>query len=158
MSTPIEDINYYMYQYYSRLVTGNAAMAGAINVSRAAVGVEATTAFTGGGTPVSAPGVGAVVGQITNLAAGTYEVEISTFVAGTTVTPLDASNMQFKIGATAAGTILTPVDGTAGAKDVGKFRTRINLVGTTTITVNAIAAATAGSSYMASIVAQKIGF
>jgi hypothetical protein len=153
-----DTLNDYMYQYYSRLVTGNAALSGAINVSRAAVGVEATTAFTGGGTPVVAPAANASIAQIAGLTSGTYEVEITTFISGTTVASLESSNMNFRIGGVANGVILTPVPGTSGANACGIFRTRINVVGPITISVNAIAAATAASNYVASIVAQKIGF
>ena len=147
-----------MYAYYRALVTGNAALSGAINVSRAAVGVEATSAFTGGGSPVAAPAANAAIASIAGLTSGTYEVEISAFITGTTVAALESSNMNFRIGGVASGVILVPVPGTSGANACGIFRTRINVAGPITISVNAIAAATASSSYVASIVAQKIGF
>ena len=146
----------YMYAYYQRVVTGNASMSGAINVSRAAVGVEATTALTGSGT-VAAPGAGVAVAAINGVATGTYEIEVTTFISGTTAA-VDATNMQFRISGAAHATILNPVPAAAGATGLGTFRTRVNLSSVTSLSVHAIAAATAGSSYSATIVAQKIGF
>jgi len=146
-----------MYLYYKALVTGDSSLMGAINVSPAVVGVSATSALTGGGAVVAAPALGAAIATINGLTAGTWEVEVTTFVGGTTAA-VDASNMQFRVGATGSGTIITPVPGTTGATGVGTFKTRINLTGTSNISVNAIAAATAGSNYYASIVARKIGF
>ncbi|MFF5977029.1 hypothetical protein ACFY7C_36615 [Streptomyces sp. NPDC012769] len=153
-----DTLNDYMYAYFQRVVTGNAALSGAINVSRAAVGVEATTANTSTTSSVNAPAAGATVASIANLTAGTYEVEVTSFITGTTVATLESDNMRFHIGATPAGVIINPVPGTTGATDVGSFSTRINLTATTTISVVAIGAATAGSVYKASIVAKKIGF
>lgn len=154
-----DSLNDYMYQYYQRLITGNAALSGAINVSRAAVGVEATTSSTSGATSsVSAPGADAIIASIVALPAGTYEVECTTFIAGTTVAALEADNMSFKIGATVIGKIMNPVPGTAGGNGLGEYRIRINLPAPATISVNSVAAATAGSVYKASIVANKIGF
>lgn len=153
-----DSLNDYMYAYYSRLVTGNAALAGAINVSRAAVGVEATTANTSTTSSANAPGAGATVASIPNLSPGTYEVEVTTFITGTTVATLESDNMQFMIGAAASGKIINPVPGTTGASSNGVFHTRVNLAATTTLSVVAVGAATPGSVYKASIVAQKIGF
>lgn len=154
----METLADYMYAYFQRLVTGNAALSGAINVSRAAVGVEATSANVSTTSSVNAPGADAVVASIANLPGGTYEVDITTFITGTTVATLESDNMQFKVGSTASGKIINPVSGTTGATDTGKFSTRINIASPTTISVNAVGAATASSVYKASIVAKKIGF
>jgi hypothetical protein len=154
-----DSLNDYMYQYYQRLITGNAALSGAINVSRAAVGVEATTSNASGVvSSVDAPGADTIIASIAALPAGTYEVECKTFITGATVAALESDNMAFKIGSTVVGKILNPVPSTTGATDLGEYRIRINLPAPTTISVNSVAAATAASKYKASIVASKIGF
>lgn len=148
-----------MKSFYTSIVTGVGSMFGAMNVSRAAVGVEATTSnITTGTTSVDQPGAGAAICSLNALAAGTYEVEISTLIIGTTVAALEADNMQFRIGGAASGKILNPVSGTTGATSVSRTRCRVNLTAPTTLSVNAVSAATAGSVYKATMVANKVGY
>lgn len=154
-----DSLNTNMQKFYQAVVEGNTNLLGAIAVSRAAVGNEATTSNTSGATSsVNAPGADTIVAQIASLPAGTYDVECMTFITGTTVASLEADNMAFKIGGTVIGKVLTPVPGTAGAQARGEYRIRINIASPTTISINSVAAATAGSVYKASIVASKIGY
>jgi hypothetical protein len=154
-----DSLNTNMSKFYQALVEGNLSLLGALSVTRAAVGNEATTSNTSGATSsVNAPGADATIASIVALAAGTYDVECTTFIAGTTVAATESDNMAFKIGSTVIGKIITPVPGTTGANGLGEYRIRINLPAPTTVSVNSVGAATAGSVYKASIVASKIGY
>lgn len=152
-----DTLNDYMYAFYQRLVSGNAALSGAINVSRAAVGVEATSSVTGFGS-ANAPAADAVVGQIAALGSGTWEIEVNTFILGTTVGTLESGNMELRLGGVALGRIINPVNGVTGAVGNGVYHYRLNQAGTAALSVNAVAAATGSSIYKATIVANKIGF
>jgi hypothetical protein len=146
-------------KFFQALVEGNISLLGALSVSRAAVGIEATTSNTTTGiTSVDAPGAGVAITSLTGLPAGTYDVYITTYIIGTTVAALEADNMQFRIAGAPSGRILTPVSGTSGASDTGNVSLRVNLTAPTTLSVNAVSAATAGSVYKATMVANKIGY
>lgn len=102
----------------------------------------------------AAPGAGAAIASVGPLPAGTYEVEITTFITGTTVANLESDNMELRIGGTPVERIINPVSGTTGATSQGKMKFRYD--GAAAISVNANAAATASSIYMANIVATRI--
>jgi hypothetical protein len=152
-----DSLNDLMYAYYQRLVTGNAALSGAINVSRAAVGVEATSSVTGAGS-VTSPGVAATIAQINPLPAGTWEIEIDTFILGTTVGALESDNLRLSVGGVPVATIIVPVNGATGGVNNSKFRYRLNQVAPAVVAVVTNVAGTVGSIYKSSIVANKIGF
>lgn len=146
----------YAYRFFRALVTGDSSLSGAINVSRAAVGVEATSSVIGYGEATTAA-AGATVATTANIVGGTYEVEITTYVNGTLVAALDTSNMKFFSGAVDLGQLISPVFGTSSlGPGVAKYR--VVVVGTVPFTVKATALATTGAKYHARIVANKIGF
>lgn len=152
-----DTINDLMYRYYSALVTGNSSLFGAINVSRAAVGVEATSSVTGAGS-VTSPGVAATIAQIVALPAGTWEIEVDTFILGTTVGTLESDNLRFAVGGAPVATIVVPVNGVTGGANNSKFRYRLNQPAPATVAVITNATGTVNSIYKSSIIANKIGF
>jgi hypothetical protein len=146
-----DSLNDLLYKYYSAVVTGAGSIFGAINVSRAAVGVEATTSVTAYGADDDAAAA-ATIAATPDLSAGTWEVNVYTLATGT-VSDTEAGNMKFHIGATPVATILTPID-----TSTGHLQIRVNLAATAPVSVRAAATATVGSKYHASIVASKIGY
>jgi hypothetical protein len=152
-----DTINDLMYRFYSALVTGTSSLSGAINVSRAAVGVEATTSVTGAGSATS-PGAAATIAQIAALPAGTWEIMVDTFILGTTVGALESDNLRFSVGGAPVATIIVPVNGATGGVNNSKFTFRLNQLAPATIAVVTNAAGTVGSIYKSSIIANKIGF
>lgn len=146
----------YAYRFFRALVTGDSSLSGAINVSRAAVGVEATSSVVGYGEATT-PAAGATVATTVDIAGGTHEVEVTVFANGTLVAALDSSNMKLFSGAVLVGQLISPASGTASLGP-GVARFRVAVVGTVPFTVKATATATTGAKYHAQIVANKIGF
>lgn len=108
-------------------------------------------------TTVSAPAAGAVIAVTPALAVGTYDIECITYIGGTTVATLEPTNMRALVGAAAIGRIMNPVPGTTGGVGTGQLRFRyVVTAGTPTASIIAVAAATAGSVYSASIVAKRV--
>jgi hypothetical protein len=104
----------------------------------------------------AAPTAGTAIATSANLAAGTWDVEVTTFIGGTTVANLEINNMNLKFGATQLSLLGNPVPGTAGATDMGKYKCRIDVPAPTPVSVTAVATATAGSIYFAHIVATRV--
>lgn len=107
-------------------------------------------------TAVAAPGAGATIATVVNPPAGTYEVVVNSFIGGTTVAANEVTNMRLTVGGIAVGRILNSVPGTSGAVSVTQTKFRVVVNGAQSINVIAVAAATAGSIYSASIVASRI--
>lgn len=103
----------------------------------------------------TAPAAGAAIATTASLAVGTWDIEVSTFIGGTTAA-VEIDNMQLKLGATVISTILNPVPGTTGAVNSSQYRVRLQVGVAAAVSVNAIAAATAASVYAASIVATRV--
>lgn len=118
------------------------------------VASRVTSTFADG--KVAAPAAAAAIATTANLAPGTWDVEVSTFIAGTTVANLEMNNMNLKFGATQLCILGTPVPGTAGASGMGKYKCRIDVPAPTPVSVTAVAAATAGSIYFANIIATRV--
>lgn len=146
-----DSLNDLMYKYYNSLVSGSGSLFGAISVSRAAVGVEATTSVTAYGTVANAAGAAAIA-TTPDLSSGTWDIEVWTIATGT-VSDTEAGNMKLHVGETAVATVITPID-----TSTGRLRIRVNLPATSPVSVRAGALASVGSKYHASIVASKIGY
>lgn len=104
---------------------------------------------------VTSPGAGVDIARTAALPAGAYNVEVTSFISGTTA-PADIPNMRLVIGATPVGRILNPIAGTTGAADLGKASYRVQITNPTSVGVIAVAAGTASSVYTALIVATKV--
>jgi hypothetical protein len=103
---------------------------------------------------VAAPGAGATIATVGPLTSGTYEVEITTFIGGTTVANTEVDNMELRIAGIAVERIINPVPGTTGATNTSKIKFKYD--GASTVAVHANAAATASSIYTANIIATRI--
>jgi len=108
----------------------------------------------------AAPAADAAVATLTTPAAGTYELTGTLSIAGTTVATADSNNMSLRTSAPA--TLLTAipigVESTAGAPGSATFGPVIvTLDGATSVTINAIANATASSIYCAQLIGRLIG-
>ncbi len=113
-----------------------------------------TSTFADG--KVAAPAAAAAIATSGNLAAGTWDIEVTTFIGGTTVANLEINNMAFKFGGTQLTLLGNPVPGTAGATDMGKYKFRVDVPAPTPVSVVAVANATAGSIYFAHIVGTRV--
>lgn len=113
-----------------------------------------TSTFADG--KVTTPAAAAAIATSANLAAGTWDVEVSTFIGGTTVATLEMNNMALKFGATQLTLLGNAVAGTAGATDIAKYKCRIDVPAPTPMSVVAVALATTGAIYFASIIATRV--
>lgn len=102
----------------------------------------------------AAPGVGTDVAATVALEAGTWDIEITSLIGGTTVAALEAFNLEVLFNGVSKGRVINPVFGTTGASGTGTFRARYDGAGI--ILVQAAEAATASSYYAATIVATRI--
>lgn len=107
----------------------------------------------------SAPGAGAAVATLTTPAAGLYEISGTLSITGATAVATDSHNFALKAGAT---TLLTNIPigmisttGMEGAVPFGPVL--VHLDGATSVTVNAVSAATASSVYAAQIIGRLVG-
>ena len=101
----------------------------------------------------AAPAAGLAVATLATPVAGTYAVRVWIGLAGTLTVTTDAANFELLAGATVIGTIGNP--GTAGMW--GPFAFDVTMDGASSLTVNAIGAATASSEYSATILAEPLG-
>lgn len=141
----------------NRVAIDGAASTGSlpVTVTAGSVGPLYYTSSGASGN-VAAPGAGVNIATITP-AAGLYDVEVFISMNGTLASGTDTSNMNLKFGST---TILANIPYSANGTSnpvAGPFRTRINADGSTAVTVNAVAAATASSKYQASITLTRVG-
>ena len=107
-------------------------------------------------TKTTAPTAGTALCTLSStvLPVGTYEVEVSIgFGAGSPVSA-DAINFELKAGSTVVAGLMTPPSLSGALKQPVL---RVSLDGSTSLTVNAIANATAAVDYLASITATRIG-
>lgn len=138
---------------YALQISGLTAGAGGVPIETAIPVVTRSTSVYATGKS-SAPGAGTTVAQTTSLAQGTWDVEVTTFIGGTTVAATEIDNMELFLGAASQGRIVNAVPGTAGSS--GAVRTKLRFDGTGVIAVKANGAATAGSIYVANIVVTRI--
>lgn len=103
---------------------------------------------------VAAPGAGVNIAATAALDQGTWDIEVTTFIGGTTVSNLETDNMEVTNGGVAYCRVLNPVPGTTGATNRGGLKYRYDGAGI--IAVRAVAAATASSIYSATIVATRV--
>lgn len=103
---------------------------------------------------VAAPAANGVIATVGPLPSGTYEIEITTYIGGTTVANVEIDNMELRISGAVVERIINPVSGTTGATDVSKMKFKYD--GASTVAVHANAAATAASIYTANIIATRI--
>lgn len=153
----MDSLNDYLYRYYSGAVEGT------LPPSEIAIPQPITTtlpeevrltSITANGK-VTSPAAGVAIATTANLAAGTWDIEATVFISGTTA-PVEVDNCKFRIGATPVATIIVPVAGTTGATNNAVFHMRINLGGTAPVSVNTAAEATTDSVYAATIIATRV--
>jgi hypothetical protein len=112
-------------------------------------GPRSDSRLTGGKT--SAPGAGASLATLTTPPAGFYRVEAWFGLSGT-LAAVDATNAELRAGTT----VLASLVNTGGTNAAGPFTYFRSLDGSTTLTINATAGATAGSVYHATLIATKL--
>lgn len=116
-----------------------------------------STSLAASGTQ-TAPTAGTAIATLAAPAAGTYEIQVWVAVAGTATTAAaDSSNMNLKAGATTVAGLLPYNCSTAGSVSAGgPYSFQRIMDGSTNLTVNAIANATAGTLYTALVIATRI--
>ena len=104
----------------------------------------------------AAPAANTAIATTADLAAGTWDISARISILGTTVANVETDNVKFKIGASAVATPTLNVPATAGTTSQCVFRCRVNLGVATPVSIaSGGATATAGSIYVADIVATK---
>jgi len=104
----------------------------------------------------AAPAAATSIATTVALAAGTWDIECSIAILGTTVANVEATNIAFQVGGVTVATPTLNVPGVNGTTDLAKFHARVNLGAPTVVRlITGAAAATAGSIYVADIVATK---
>lgn len=137
-------------------IDGAPAAGGALPIT-GTMTVPFRTSVADGGT-VAAPGAGVTVAAIAagSLPAGLYDVDVLIGMNGTLAAAADTSNMALKAGST---TLIDRLAYTANGTSnpvAGPFRFRLSLDGTQALIVSAVGAATASSSYSATIIATQV--
>lgn len=102
----------------------------------------------------AAPIAGADIAATAALDAGTWDIEITAAIGGTTVAALEMFNMRVLANGVDKGRVIVPVPGTSGCTGNGTLKFRYDGAGV--ITVEAAEAATAASHYAATIVATRV--
>lgn len=105
---------------------------------------------------VTSPGAGAVLATVTVPSNGVYNVEVNSFIGGTTVAANEINNMRLRVNAVAVGRIVNPVPGTTGATSNGRKSARIAATTGQVIDVIAVNAGTVGAIYAADLVASRM--
>ena len=108
---------------------------------------------------VTTPAAGATIATVTPGTAGLWEVLVTASVLGTTVAAADSNNMQLMQTTTARlSPLALTVPGTTGAPFQSAYPPLIlNLSAADTVNVKAIALATTGAVYAATIVCRRVG-
>lgn len=108
-------------------------------------GIADTLAATGAAT---APGAGAAIVTLAIPTAGVYDVTVIAALPLGTPVAADLTNMQFRNNAVAVALVFTDAQQTP-------FK-RVTVSGAVNLTVNAVAAGTAGVTYLATISATRL--
>ena len=105
------------------------------------------------------PAAGATIATVTPGTAGLWEVSVTASVLGTTVAAVDSNNMQLMQTTTSRlNPMALTVPGTTGAPFQSVYPAVIlNLSAVDTVNVKAIALATTGAVYAATIVCRRVG-
>jgi hypothetical protein len=112
---------------------------------------DAAPTYQGGGVQ-TAPTAGTVIATVTINQAGTYEVVVTYALGAGSPVIGDVGNMNLKQGATAKAVLPVPISGVAAPVTV----LLLCAIGDV-LTVTAVANATAGVGYTATIVARLVG-
>lgn len=129
--------------------------AGSLLVTQGPADNETVTQY---GT-ASAPTANTAVATLASgsLPAGLYDFDVYATFTGTTVVATETDNVEFREGATVVGKLPIICIGTTGNTAYsGPFRFRRRLDGSTAVSINATANATASSVYRAEIIAVKV--
>jgi hypothetical protein len=107
----------------------------------------------------AAPGSGATVATVTPGTAGLWEISGTVSISGTTVAAAETNNVRLKqSAATVLANIPIGVNGTTGAPGAAPFGpVTLSLSAADTVSVVAVAAATASSIYGAQICCKLVG-
>lgn len=150
-----------VYALTTQSATGGAStvvavsQAGTNNAVQTLIPTAARITSVSANGKVTAPAALAAIATTPNLAIGTWDIEVTTFIGGTTA-PVEIDNCKFNIGASAVATIVNPVPGAAGASANSQFHMRVQFGAATPVSVTAGAAGTAGAVYAASIIATRV--
>lgn len=107
---------------------------------------------------VTAPALGAAVATLAAPGAGTYTIQVqASFIGGAPTAAADSLNLELKVGANVIG-VLPPIPITATGSAAAAQFNAVAVPAATAVTVNAIAAGTAGVIYAASIIATQESF
>lgn len=101
---------------------------------------------------VAAPGAAAPIATL-SLTTGTWDVTVQTYVGGTSA-PLDTFNMELRSGATPLNNVISPTATSAGPDSTSVRRVKRATTGN--VSINATAAASAGTTYYAVISAARV--
>lgn len=109
------------------------------------------------GAKANAPSAGTAVATIasSSLPAGLYDIEVHIGMSGT-LAAVDVSNMDLRIGGTTVVPALAYTSTNTSNDVAGPFKFRSGLSGSQSVSVNAVASATASSVYSATIVATQV--
>jgi hypothetical protein len=105
---------------------------------------------------VTTPAANAVLATVTASATGVYQVEVTSFIGGTTVAATEINNMRLRVNGVAVGRVINPVPGTTGAVGIGGKRARIAATAGQVIDVIAVGLATTGAIYGCDLVASRV--
>lgn len=142
-----------MMAYFTAMVDGTITLAGG---SPATVPTVQQSNSLSNATTVTTPTAAQVLATVTAAQAGTYQVEVTSAIGGTTVASLEANNIQLRVNGVAIGKVVNPIPGTAGCTGVGIKRARVVAAAGNVIDVIAVALATTGAIYSVDLVATRI--
>lgn len=110
------------------------------------------------GATAAAPTAGTAVATIAagSLPAGLYDIDVWIAMNGTLAAATDTSNMMLKAGSTTIIAKLAYAANGTSNPAAGPFRVRYSMDGSSALTVNAVASATASSVYSATIIATQV--
>jgi hypothetical protein len=123
----------------------------AVGIGTANLTQQSVSAF--GAVTGAASGQAIATIAAANLPTGSYEVYLTTYMDGTLVTATDENNLELLVGGTQIVQLLQPGPSTGNGFVVPKGPYIVNVNGTQTISVNAIAAASVAAKYNAEITA-----
>lgn len=148
----------YMLAYFAGAVDGSVVLTGSQPITITNPSSNPVTIAPYDQTGMSntnqavAPGAAAQI-CVVALSIGTWDIFTQTFVAGTSA-PLDSLNMELRSGATPLHGLITPT--ATVPNPTVQPRRRIKLAGAGNVSINATAAATAGTTYYATVSAVRV--
>jgi hypothetical protein len=148
-------VNDQLVSFLAAIVDGSVTLSGSLPTAAGIPATQQSTSLSDTNV-ITSPASNAVLATITVPATGTYQVEVNSFVGGTTVATTEINNMRLRVGGTAVGRVINPVPGTAGGVGNGSKRARISATSGQVIDVIAVAAGTTGAIYGVDLVASRI--